>query len=650
MSDGMKKIGIIFIYLISFIYMEVLYKIFIYKDIFRLSLINMILFLIPLSILLGLLTKQFNSHKKNRIIYIIIMAIIAVWFSAEYVCKDYFDFYISLSTFQVADQLTDFFSKTVIETIKHLPGIILFFLPLILTLIFNKKINFEKCKFKKTIVLIILLVISYGIHLVGLNIGKDKSYSSYNLYYNVNDVSLNMENFGILESFCIDLKRAIFGFEDKIMAIDITPNNDKKDEVQEIVYEYNNLDIDFNSLIENESNSKIKNMHEYFKSDPGTLQNEYTGIFKDKNLILFMAESFNEIAVNETLTPTLYKLIHSGFTFDNFYTPTIYSTIGGEFQELTGLYAESTSILSKFRSGNIYFPQGVANKFEEIDYNTFAYHNNSYAFQDRNKYLKSMGFDNFKACYNGLEKLIKCKEWPQSDVSMIDVTVDDYINEDKFMVFYASVSGHAGYTWAGNAQSKKHKEEFLAANLGYSERPSAYIAAQMELDRALELLIQKLDEAGKLENTVIALVGDHYPYELTVDEVNEVATYKKDSVVEINHSNFILWNSEMDNVKVTKVGSQIDVMPTIYNAFGIKYDSRLFIGNDILSTTDGLAIFGNRSWVSDKGTYFSASKKFVPKDGIEVDEEYVTNMNKIVNNKITMSKMIIDNNYYKKVL
>ena len=88
-----------------------------------------------------------------------------------------------------------------------------------------------------------------------------------------------------------------------------------------------------------------------------------------------MAESFNEIAVNKELTPTLYKLVNSGFVFENFYTPTIYSTIGGEFQELTGLYAQSTSILSRFRSGNISFPQGIANKFKEINYSTYAYHN-----------------------------------------------------------------------------------------------------------------------------------------------------------------------------------------------------------------------------------------------------------------------------------
>ena len=198
--------------------------------------------------------------------------------------------------------------------------------------------------------------------------------------------------------------------------------------------------------------------------------------------------------------------------------------------------------------------------------------------------------------------------------------------------------------------AKKNKEEALKANFSYSEAPYSYIGAQMELDKALESLIKKLDENGVLENTVIALVGDHYPYELTFDEINEVSSYEKDSIIEVNRSNFILWNSEMDSINVKKVGSQIDVIPTIYNLFGIDYDSRLFIGNDILSTEPGLAIFANRSWVSDYGTYYSNTKEFILKKGKKVDDEYVDKMNQIVNNKINMSNLIITENYYETII
>ncbi len=643
----MKKINLILIYFVSFIYMEFLFKIFIYDNIFRISILNMILFLIPLSIILGLLSNLWKSEKGNKITFIIFMIVISLWFSAQYVIKDYYDFYLSLSTFKVADQLGDFALKGVIEVLKRIVGIAFFFLPLIMSLIFQKYLNFTRKKWTINLILFCGSLAAYGLYLLGLNINKDDSYSSYSLYYKVNDIALNVENFGVLNSFFIDVKRNIWGFTEKIVIDDNNLNGNKEEE--NIDYKYNNLDINFDNLLQNESDNTIKQIHEYFKNDAGTLQNEYTGLFKNKNLILFMAESFNEIAVNKDLTPTLYKLINGGFVFNNFYTPTIYSTIGGEFQELTGLYAESVSILYKFRSGNIYFPQGIANKFKEIDYNTYAYHDNSYVFQDRNKYLKSMGFDNFKACGNGLEKLINCKEWPQSDLSMINATINDYINDDHFMVFYATVSGHASYKWSSNAAARRNKEEYLGAGLDYSEGPASYIAAQMELDKALASLIQKLDEAGKLDDTVIALVGDHYPYELTIDEINEVSTYKKDEKVTVNKNNFILWNNNMKPIKIDKVGSQLDVIPTIYNAFGIDYDSRLFIGKDILSSEGGIAIFDNRSWVTDKGTYFAARQEFVPKPGVTVEDDYVKKINQIVNNKITMSKLIIENNYYKKV-
>ena len=108
--------------------------------------------------------------------------------------------------------------------------------------------------------------------------------------------------------------------------------------------------------------------------DTGTDKNQYTGLFKDYNLIYITAESFSQIAVSEEITPTLYKLTHTGFIFDNYYTPNNLSTIGGEFQSLTGLYPDS-SILSKWRTGSNYFPYGLGKVFKDLDYNTFAYHN-----------------------------------------------------------------------------------------------------------------------------------------------------------------------------------------------------------------------------------------------------------------------------------
>ena len=187
----------------------------------------------------------------------------------------------------------------------------------------------------------------------------------------------------------------------------------------------------------------------------------------------------------------------------------------------------------------------------------------------------------------------------------------------------------------------------------YSYAVKYYLASQMELDRAVEQLIKNLEASGELDNTVIALVGDHYPYTLSTDEVNEVSTYTKDGVVGVNKSNFIIWNNQMEEpIVVDKLGSQIDVLPTLLNLFGIEYDSRLIIGKDILSNGECLAIFSNYSWVSDYGTYYANKKKFVPKEGTTLEDQtaYVTAINNRVSNYYSISKLIMDNDYYNYIL
>ena len=644
----LKKYNIILFTFIILTYLELIFRILTKNSIFNISFMYVFLYNVFLSCLISFLVT-WASNKLNKIFYYIILGIISFVFSLQLCIYKMFGFYFELSLLGATDQVASFAGDGFKLIIENILGVILLFLPLILLIILNKKIIIRKAEWKTNIIKFASLVVIFIIFLLTLNINNKDINSAKNLYYDVNNNELNIKKFGVLNSFRIDMKRQIFGFDEKINIVspgDFEDDNNN-DEKPEKTYEYNNLDIDFESLINNENNSTIKMMHEYFNNETGTLQNEYTKYFEGKNLILFMAESFNEIAVRKDLTPTLYKLVNSGFKFNNFYTPTISSTIGGEFQELTGLVAAS-GFLSPWKSGENYYPFGIATSFKNLGYNTFAYHNHTYTFQSRNKYLASLGFDNFLGCKNGFEERINCNQWPESDVEMINTTFEDYANSEKpFFTYYVTVSGHGDYGFNYSAMSRKHKDE--VKDLDYSEKPLAYLAAQIELDQALELLINKLEEAGILEDTVIALVGDHYPYYLSLDEVNEIASYEKDGTVEINRSNFILWNSAMDTIEIDKVGSQIDVLPTIYNLFGVQYDSRLIIGKDILSTKPGLAIFGNSSWVSDKGTYFSSSNKFVAKEE-EVSDEYIKYMNNVVSNKIIMSKYIMTNDYYRKVL
>ena len=300
----------------------------------------------------------------------------------------------------------------------------------------------------------------------------------------------------------------------------------------------------------------------------------------------------------------------------------------------------------KSNTPNIYYALG--NSFNRLNYTTQAYHNWTYSYYQRNKTMNTLGFNSYLGCRNGLEKEIDCK-WLPSDIDMMNVTVPKYSSQEKFMTYYISVSGHAPYNFTGgNSIASKNKS--LVQDLPYSTSVKAYLATQIEFDRSLEAMINKLELDGVLDDTVIAIVGDHYPYTLSINEINELSNYDRDEVVEVNRSNLIIWNSTMEEkIEIDKVGSQIDVLPTLLNLFGISYDSRLLVGKDILSDYEGIAIFSNRSWVTDKGTYYTNGNRFVSKNNEEVSEEYISSINTRVANSFTISNSIIKYDIYNEI-
>lgn len=573
-----------------------------------------------------------GSEKRNKIFSYIIYFVLCFWFALEAIFKSFLQTFFSLDCFKLSDQAMGFAGETIKVIVGNIHYLILFFLPFILLIIFRKKIDLNIKENKKYLYsYIILIPLSFLSYRLYINSTKDnKDISLYDLYYNTNNIPLSIQKMGVLSSTGLDIYRNIFGFEDKVIEVNYEEENNDEDL---FVYEKNNLDLDLSS---NKLNKDIK---EYIDNNPGTSKNKYTGMFENKNLIFVVAESFSEIGIDKDRTPTLYKLTNNGFIFDNFYVPYYLSTIGGEFQSLTGLYP-NYSTLTKWKSGENSFPYGLATTFKEKGYNTYAYHAHDGYFQNRYKYLKALGFDNFKACNMGLN--INCNVWPESDIEMIKATTNDYINSDKpFMTYYMTVSGHLDYTKESNSIVSKNWD--LVKNLDYSDKAKSYLATQIELDRAMESLLKELENKGILEDTVIVLLADHYPYGLSLEEINELSSYKRDELFEINHNALIIYNSNMKNINITKVGMPIDVLPTIYNLFDIKYDSRLFAGSDLLSNSEGMVILDNLSWITDRGRYNSLNGKYSG----DIDSDYISNINNIIQNKIIFSRNMITYDDYR---
>lgn len=406
----------------------------------------------------------------------------------------------------------------------------------------------------------------------------------------------------------------------------------------------NILDIDFLALAEAESKKEIKMLHEYFATEEYTLKNEYTGMFEGYNLIFITAEGFAPYAMVDGLTPTLQKLSREGFVFENYYAPLwMTSTIDGEFANTTGLLPDRTYSLRRMIGHDMRFAFGTM--FSKLGYITKAYHNHSDTYYDRDEIYPTMGYT-----YKGRKAIGMPKRsdgeyyWPGSDYIMMQLTTDEYIGEDPFHVYYMTVSGHLEYNF-GNAMAKENKE--VVKDLPYSDQAKAYIACNYELEKAMTYLLEQLEEAGVLERTVIVLATDHYPYGLEKETINELVGHTVDSKFELYESTLIIWSASMkEPIFVDKYCSSIDIAPTVANLFGLEYDSRLYMGKDILSTSEGLVMFNDNSFITDRLMYYAPTQKLTLLTEEELPTNYLETMKQIVKNRFKISKKIIDLDYY----
>ncbi len=639
----MKKLNLLIYYILFIVYEELVFSCIIFKT-FPASFGLIILFSIPIAIVLNLITSVFKPKVNKIITYIITIALIII-FGAQIVYYSMYEAIISFFSMMHGGQVTEFMEVIIDVVLRNWYGILLFIIPLIILIILSKKkvITFEKNSIKQIAIKITSVLIIQLIALLCVNfINTDDMYSNKNLYYNIHVPKVTANRMGLLTTMRLDLQRFIFGFEEKLsVQTNAIPKEEEKDS-------YNITYIDFDKLIKNEEDNTIKEMHKYFSSQEASKKNKYTGMFKDKNLIVLVGESFSSLAIREDLTPNLYKLYKEGFQFDNFYTPIFpVSTADGEYITDTSLIPKE-GVWSFLRVAGNYMPYSYANVFEKQGYSSNAYHNHTATYYERDKYIETMGYNSYLAVGTGLEDRMDTSNWPNSDYEMVKNTVNDYINNEKFMAYYMTVSGHMNYTKIGNMMVYRNWDQ--VKDLPYSNKAKGYLAANIELDKAVGELLSRLEQAGKLEDTVIVISGDHYPYGLTLGEINELSTFERDDKFEKFRMPFLIWSGSMKGpIKVEKIGSSLDVLPTVLNLFGAEFDSRLLMGRDILSDSHSIVIFSDRSFITDKGRYNSLTEQFTPNEGVTVEEGYVDKINTIIYKKYQMSRLILENDYYRKI-
>ena len=426
-----------------------------------------------------------------------------------------------------------------------------------------------------------------------------------------------------------------------------------------VVYGVNAYDIDFAALAE--AGGAYSNMNAYVASLTPSSKNEYTGLFEGKNLIIFCAEAFSSSIIDPELTPALYRLTTKGINFTDYYEQATAGTTGGEFELIYGLMplAGGDSMLTMTAQGS-YTNMGSMLS-SDMGYYGMAFHDNDDLYYSRNITHNLLGYsEGFMGFGNGMEKLIS-RAWPESDLEMMEGTLPLYSDHQPFNVYYMTVSGHSGYNFSSNAMSVRNREriqEWCAEKgLEYTEPVKAYIACQLELEKALEYTLEYLEENDLADDTVIALAPDHFPYGLTnggylgnLPYLDELYGYKVETQLDRDRNTAIIWCGvleDMDPIIIDKPTSPLDILPTLLNLFGCEWDSRLYIGRDVLSNAEGLYFDSGYNWKTEVGSYRAATGVFTPNPGYEeVGEAYIKRHNAIVANKIAFNRNVIYNAYF----
>lgn len=655
-----------------------------------------LIFSIAMGLFFSLFALNF-SFKVNRIITEVITIVTGVVFCIELMTKKILASYYQL--FSIAktaanNKLTDYMSAIIQGFFTNILGILMLMLPTILLFLIGR--NFLNFKRKYIGLSVVTLAAVAVLHVFGLLMihlpwkGDVKPSKLYQMDTNLDD---QVQQLGILTMLRLDLKHTLFGVkanrDDDFVDPGFDPNQVPVDPEKETEgageqptengnaalftntdFSPNVMNVDLAGLAAGTGNADLAWLCNYFNSVTPSNKNKYTGAFKDFNVIYITAEGLTGYGISPELTPTLYKLSQEGFVFNNFYTALHFtSTAGGECQNMTGLYPKNGGQIITQDSGdagtNWYFT--LPQQLNRLGYESAGFHANGTMY-NRIASHTNMGYTwvqdgtgfNMELKENGK------KVWPQSDVYCVEQTVDSFINSEKpFNVYYLSISGHMPYgREGGNAISIRNED--LVANLPYTENTKGYLGTVIELDRSVEYLLNRLEQAGKLDKTLIVLAPDHIPY-FDVATMEELAgksftngdtaalanSLKEDMITDYNlyKSTLIMWSGAMkEPVQVNKTCCQVDILPTISNLLGLEYDSRMLSGTDILSDSMGVVLFNSGSWLSDAGYYDRYSQTFTLHPGVNMSEEdkaaYAAAMKKIVGQRREISDVVLNANAY----
>ena len=545
---------------------------------------------------------------------------------------------------QSGEAMTNFWRELLAAMGDHFPWLIALLVPLALRIFLRKGLKGE-LRAKGRIVLLALAVALFALTRADIRQTGTEMFSDED-YYRSREIATNqnVQRFGLLTTIRLELTRHAKTEEQDYYIPEETQGENPAQEPAEV--RYNVMDIDFDALNALTEDKKLLAINDYCSKVTGTNQNEYTGMLKDYNLIVMCAESFSPAAIDKDLTPNLYKLTQQGIIFNNYYNTFPNTTTDGEYALMQGLYPDagrSKAVSSLYASRNSYLPFTLGNAFQsQRGVESFGYHNYRGSYYGRSESHPNMGYT-MKFAGDGMTFTTN---WPASDLEMMEQSVDDYIGKEPFHAYYMTFSGHYKYDIGTNEMAKRNWDQ--VKDLPYSSNAiKAYLSCNIEFDKAIGYLMERLEQAGVADRTAIVIAGDHFPYGLKDSEYAELIGHDIDGFSKYK-STLIFWVGGLEeNIVVDEYCCNVDVLPTILNLWGFEYDSRLLAGTDVFSDGTHAAVLVDKSFLTDK-VWFNAStgeiRYQVPES--EIPEGYVENMNQLIATRFSISADILNTAYY----
>lgn len=557
-----------------------------------------------------------------------------------------------------ADAVSQFWRELFSTMGDHIFWLLGLLVPFVVLILLHKADAMQKPGWVRQLGMALLAVALVLITYAGICRGGTAMYSNHYFFTSTKSTTTQtLERFGVPMTFYLELTHTEEPGSDEEETLLVVPEPEvlpqateaaepQQEEPEEKPIVYNILDVDFDALNQTTDKARLIALNDYCAQLSGTNQNEYTGMLSDYNLILICAESFSPAAVDPEVTPTLYKLTHEGFVFQNYYNSFPNTTIDGEYALMQGLYPDSSrgkDNSSMLASAKNTLPFALGNIFaEQKGVKSWGYHNNVGSYYSRDVSHPNMGYE-MQFNHSGMEL---SGSWPTSDLEMMEQSVDDYIHESQFHAYYMTFSGHYQYKVPVNtiANSNYHLVEDLP---GYCMEQKAYLACHIELDKALEYLLQRLEEEGVADRTAIVMASDHFPYGLLKQQYFGMIGEPEDFFT-MYKSSLVFWVGGMEEpIEVNEYCCNVDILPTILNLWGFQYDSRMLPGTDVFSDGPHVAVLIDRSFLTDQ-VWFNSNNGEIryQVEESEVPQDYVENMNRFLASRFDFSSEVLRNDYY----